>query len=316
MAIKHYLLIPIFFFPFSFASSKETAQSLSYAGIDPAEVLSTLYYGSRPGPDSEAIVTALQVDLDSLTLDFFRIELVNHAHTLPDGKTCATINNLWGNTIEVTFDISAQVLVLRETTPIDREWVKEALQKLKSCANKSEETYQQHSTDLYNTWIAPLAYTKQIIYHWFSPDPLPKYESKEQDYIISSILNGVYNPNDAYARECALITLRGNQLKAFTNEFRARELYKKGSSHANTASRAITTPLRETAKRASTLAMTAAIERIIYSKANRELEAELASIENTLSLQKQQEEYLQQGIDRHNRTQGRHGAYTMKRAAY
>ena len=81
-----YCLFPLFFLNALTLNATTEKTSICYAGIDPAEVLFYLYLSAPHGMSTDDIIQALSVDLDTVDLDIFRIELIQREHHGKDGN--------------------------------------------------------------------------------------------------------------------------------------------------------------------------------------------------------------------------------------
>lgn len=145
-------------------ASAENIEPLSYAGIDPAEVLFALYLNSKPGQTADNIVTALKIKLDTISLDDLRLEMAEATRSNPGKEGLAPIYTLWGNTLDVVFDLNDQTLFLSKRSPLDCVQIKKALQMLKEANKEEPYTYEDAASNLYNAWLTPLTYTQRAIH--------------------------------------------------------------------------------------------------------------------------------------------------------
>lgn len=252
----------------------ENNRLLDYTGIDPAEVLLALYLNARPGPTTHDIITALETDMDVMTLDDLRLALIS-----PEKRV--HISTLWGNWLDATFNLSEQTLFLEKTSPLSPSAIKKTLQVLKEKTHVSACTYAEVATYIYTTWLAPFAYTQQRLAHWLDGEPLPEYSILERKYALLKQLSGTYSEQDLQHDTFSIIlsTLSDEQIVLLMNDFQARALYKKGHMYSETASHATTTALRTSANQASKLSQAATIELFFNKKLSQVLKRELAQAE-------------------------------------
>jgi len=257
-------------------ASAESIERLSYAGADPAEVLFALYLNSSPGRTADNIVTALEVNLDVISLDDLRLEIAIAARSTSEKEGLAPIHTLWGNTLDVVFNLNDQTLSLPTQSPLDPLQIKKVLQVLKAASKKAEYTYEDVASNLYDAWLKPLTYTQRAVHAWLNQEEIPEYEALQEAYTILSSLDGTYasfEQKELFSH--ALKTINSEQLEFIMNLTQARALYSEGNRYKEMASRAGITNLKESAADASRLAQAAAIHRILTGTAQETLEEQL-----------------------------------------
>ena len=285
-------------------ANAQNHEPLSYAGSDAAEVLFTLYLSSHPSLTPDDIVTALEVDLDALSLDDLRIELVKRAALSSEQKPSAPIHTLWGNTLDVVFNLKDQTLSLGRHSPFERALVKKILSTIKAANKDSRDTYQNVASRLHEAWLTPFSYTQRAIHAWLSEDTIPEYESLQRAYTILSNLDGTYTALEQNKLfEHALKTVSRDQLKTIMNLTQARALYSEGNRYKEMTLRVATTNLRNSAAEASKLAQAAAIHRILTGKAQETLEEQLILARKKVHEFKKAEDDIYQQYLSQNKTQ-------------